>query len=136
MAHFAELNELNEVIYVAYLDNEIITDRDGNEIEQLGIYHLQHHHGMDRRWVRTSYSGNFRGKYACIGDTYREDFDIFISPQPYSSWSLNEINGEWESPSGPAPTLTESQIDSNSFYRWNEGNKEWVLETLIKSEEL
>jgi hypothetical protein len=85
MAHYAELNEKNEVIYVIYMDNEIITDENGNEIEELGIQHLHTHHGSLRRWIRTSYGGNFRGKYAGIGDTYRSDLDIFVEPEPYGS---------------------------------------------------
>jgi hypothetical protein len=98
MAHFAELNENNEVIYVAYLDNQIIVDENGNEIDQLGIDHLLHHHGSNRKWIRTSYNNNFRNKYASIDDIYREDLDMFISPQPDSGWILNETTGQWEEP--------------------------------------
>jgi hypothetical protein len=79
MAHYAELNENNEVIYVAFVDNETITDENGDEVEQLGIDHLHKHHGHNRRWVRTSYRGNFRGKYAGLGDIYDEDLDVFIN---------------------------------------------------------
>jgi hypothetical protein len=67
MAHYAELNENNEVVYVAYMDNEIIIDENGNEVEELGIQHLHTHHGSDRRSVRTSYRGNCTGNYARIG---------------------------------------------------------------------
>jgi len=119
MAHYAELNENNEVIYVAYMDNETITDENGNEIEQLGIDHLHFHHGPERRWVRTSYGGNFRGKYAGQGDIYREDLDMFISPQPYPSWILNETTGQWEPPI-PYPN------DENN-YTWNEDIQNWEL---------
>ena len=119
MAHYAELNENNEVIYVAYMDNEIITDENGNEIEQLGLDHLHIHHGEDRKWVRTSYRGNFRNKYAGLGDTYREDLDMFISPQPYPSWTLNETIGDWESPV-PRP-------DDENLYVWNEETQSWDL---------
>jgi hypothetical protein len=129
MAHYAELNENNEVIYVAYMDNEIITDENGNEVEELGIQHLHTHHGADRKWVRTSYRGNFRNKYAGVGDTYREDLDMFISPQPYPSWSLNETTGQWEAPI-PAPELTEEQTNSETHfysYTWNEETQSWDL---------
>ena len=119
MAHYAELNENNEVIYVAYMDNEIITDENENEVDQLGIDHLHLHHGADRRWVRTSYGGNFRGKYAGLGDTYIEDLDLFISPQPYPSWTLNETTGQWEAPF-PRP-------DDTNTYSWNEETQSWDL---------
>lgn len=117
--HYAELNENNEVIYVAYMDNEIITDENGNEVEELGIQHLHTHHGADRKWVRTSYGGNFRGKYAGLGDTYREDLDMFISPSPYPSWILNETTGQWEAPV-TQPELTQEEIDGGYFYSWDE----------------
>ena len=134
MAHYAELNENNEVIYVVYMDNEIITDEDGNEVEELGIQHLHTHHGSDRRWIRTSYRGNFRNKYAGVGDTYREDLDMFISSQPYSSWILNETTGQWEAPI-PKPELTQEEIDNRSFYTWvnelytSDNTKGWILIT-------
>ena len=119
MAHYAELNENNEVIYVAYMGNEIITDENGNEVEELGIQHLHTHHGAERKWVRTSYRGNFRNKYAGLGDTYREDLDMFISPSPYPSWILNETTGQWESPV-TQPELTQEEIDGGYFYSWDE----------------
>jgi len=119
MAHYAELNENNEVIYVAYMDNEIITDENGNEVEELGIQHLHTHHGSDRRWVRTSYRSNFRKRYAAIGDIYREDIDMFIAPQPYPSWTLNKTTGDWEAPV-PKP-------DEENFYEWNEETQSWDL---------
>ena len=119
MAHFAELNQNNEVIYVVYMDNEIITDENGNEVEELGIQHLHTHHGAERKWVRTSYRGNFRNKYAGLGDTYREDLDMFISPSPYPSWILNETTGQWEAPV-TQPELTQEQIDGGYFYTWDE----------------
>lgn len=139
MAHYAEINENNEVIYVAYMDNEIITDENGNEIEQLGIDHLHYHHGSNRKWVRTSYSGNFRNKYAGIGNIYREDLDIFITPSPYSSWILNESTGEWQPPI-PKPELTQEQIDNNQYYEWNEenyvlNNSGWTLYTYAEPTE-
>jgi hypothetical protein len=139
MAHYAELNENNEVIYVVYMDNEIITDENENEVEELGVTHLHTHHGTDRRWVRTSYRGNFRNKYAGLGDTYREDLDAFIAPQPYSSWTLNESTYEWESPI-PQPELTQEEIDSRSYYTWvqelysADNTKGWILITPQQSE--
>lgn len=132
MAHYAELNDQNEVIYIAYLNNETITDTDGNEIEQMGIDHLHACNGENRRWVRTSFRGNFRNKYACLGDIYREDLDMFIEPQPYVSWSLNETDGQWYPPI-PRPNLTDSELESGACYLWDENTyqsdntKGWVL---------
>ena len=131
MAHYAELNENNEVIYIAYMDNEIIADENGNEVEELGIEHLHKHHGLERIWLRTSYRGNFRGKYAEIGDVYSEDLDIFVSPQPYPSWILDETSGYWNPPVS-RPELTEEQIENDKYYYWDEDdyqitNNGWIL---------
>lgn len=132
--HYAELNENNEVIYVAYLGNEIITDENGNEVEELGIQHLHTHHGDHRKWVRTSYRGNFRNKYAGLGDSYREDIDMFISPKPYNSWILNETTGQWEAPV-PKPELTEEQLNDETYtyyYFWLEEIESWYLNRVEK----
>jgi hypothetical protein len=131
MAHYAELNENNEVIYIAYMDNGIITDENGNEIEQLGVDHLHFHHGAERRWVRTSYNGNFRGFYASLGCIYREDLDRFILKQPYPSWNLDDSTFEWIPPT-PRPTETQEHIDNKQYYIWSEGdytlnNNGWIL---------
>jgi len=117
MAHYAELNENNEVIYVTYMDNEIIADENGNEIEELGIQHLHNHHGPHRRWVRTSYNANFRGKYAIIGDIYDEENDTFEKCL-YPSWSINKTNGKWE-----APILKPSGYFHD--YEWIEEQQSW-----------
>lgn len=132
MAHYAELNENNEVIYVVYMDNEIIIDENGDEIEQRGIDHLHLHNGENRRWIRTSYGSNFRRKFAGIGDIYNEDIDMFISSRPYESWSLNINNGDWEPPI-PLPDLTEQQQNDRYYYEWNEelyqtdNTQGWIL---------
>jgi hypothetical protein len=120
MAHYAELNSNNEVINIIYMDNEIITDENGEENEELGIIHLHEHHGSDRKWVRTSYNRNFRGNYASFGDTYREDIDAFIKPQPYPSWTLNLETAQWEPPI-PDPS------DEINWYDWDEDAGNWIL---------
>jgi hypothetical protein len=60
----------------------------------------------------------------------------FIAPKPFESWVLVEETADWESPVGPAPELTEEEIESRSFYRWDEENLEWVLETPVAPEEV
>jgi hypothetical protein len=128
MPHFAELNESNEVIYITYMSDKVITDENGVEQEQMGIDHLHTHHGADRTWVRTSYHGNFRGNYAGIGYTYMTDVatlgvgstDVFVPQQPYSSWTIDTTVAEWKSPLGDAPELTDEQIAADLCYVWDE----------------
>jgi hypothetical protein len=45
---------------------------------------------------KTSYTGEYRGVYAGIGYTYNEEEDIFVSFQPYLSWTRN--GSHWEPP--------------------------------------
>jgi hypothetical protein len=70
-----------------------------------------------------------------ITTTTSELATYIVSPQysswtaPYASWTLNQETADWESPEGPAPELTQEQVDSLSFYRWDEETQTWVLET-------
>ena len=36
--------------------------------------------GLPGTWIRTSYNGNIRGRYAGIGFTYDEESDEFVAP--------------------------------------------------------
>ncbi len=117
MAHFAKLNQVNEVIGVHVLNNEVITDADGNEQEQLGIDFLALLHGVSL-YKQTSYNGTFRKNYAGIGDTYDATRDAFIAPKPFRSWSLNEDTCRWEA-STPYPT-------DGKNYTWNEVTTNWI----------
>lgn len=135
MAHYAFLDENNIVVEVIVGLNE---GQDGIDWEE--------HYGRFRglKCKRTSYNTRegihvnggtpFRKNYAGIGMIYHEELDAFIAPQPFPSWTLNEETANWESPVGSAPELTEEQITSRSFYRWDEENQEWVLETIFASE--
>ncbi len=118
MAHFAELDASNIVLRVLVVSNNDITDDSGQEQEQLGISFLQELFGADTRWVQTSYNGNFRHKYAGIGDTYDEQREAFIAPRPYPSWTLNEETLNWEA---PVPMPNDGQA-----YLWDEAQQSWV----------
>ena len=82
MAHFAELNESNEVIRVIVVSNEDTADADGNEVEAIGIQFCTDLLGG--RWIQTSYNANFRAHFAGGGMTYDEDLDEFVpAPLPF-----------------------------------------------------
>jgi hypothetical protein len=119
MAHFAKLDENNIVIQVLVVNNEVLLKTDGTESEYKGKVFLNQTFG-NATWVQTSYNGNFRKQYAGIGYTYDETNDLFIAPQPYASWSLDE-NFDWQPPT-PYPTDGQS-------YRWNEETQTWDLIT-------
>ena len=68
MAHFAKLDEDNNVIAVHVVNNDVLMV-DGEESEQAGIDFLVNLYGHDN-WKQTSYNGNFRKNYAGPGYTY------------------------------------------------------------------
>ena len=128
MSHFAKLDENNIVTQVIVVSNEDITDPfTGQEDEILGIAFCKKLLGGN--WKQTSYNNNRRVRYAGIGYSYNAALDAFITPKPFPSWVLVEETADWESPLGPAPELTEAQVESKSFYKWDEEELEWVLET-------
>ena len=114
MAHFALIKQ-NIVIGVIVIDNETITVN-GIEVEQLGIDFIDSLNIKsiyDYDTVRqTSYNSNTRNKYAGIGDTWDETNNVFISPRPFSDWTLNE-NFKWEAPT-PYP-------NDDKHYVWVNG---------------
>ena len=117
MAHFAKLNENNIVTEVLVVNNEVLLNTDGTESEQKAIDFLNTLFG-NATWVQTSYNGNFRKQYAGIGFTYDETNDVFIAPQPFNSWTLDE-NFDWQPPT-PYPT-------DGQPYQWNEVTQTWDL---------
>ena len=109
MANWAEIDETNKVIRVTVGDNNDSNNDEGYQwlIDNLG-----------GTWIKTSYNGNFRVNFACIGYFYDPIRDAFIPPQPYPSWLLNETTCQWESPV-PYPT-------DGKNYHWDETTLSWV----------
>lgn len=118
MAHFAELDNNDVVLRVIVVDNKDTTDAaTGQEVESIGIAFCQRLLGGN--WVQTSYNNNFRVRYAGIGFTYNRQYDAFIPPKPYPSWTLNTTTFEWQAPV-PYP-------NDGKFYYWDEGTQSWQL---------
>jgi hypothetical protein len=118
MAHFAKLDNRNKVISVEVVVNEVITDADGNEQEQVGIEFLTQLYGGVGWYKQTSYNGTFRKNYAGVGFTYDLNRDAFIAPQPYPSWTLVEATCKWTAPV--------AYPDDGKDYDWNEASTNWV----------
>ena len=108
MAHYAFLDSNNVV-------TEIIVGID--ETELIEGLDTETWYGNFRGQVckRTSYNGNIRKQYAGIGYSYDSVADVFISPQPYPSWSL-DANHDWQAPT-PRP--------EEGFWSWNEETLSW-----------
>ena len=125
MAHFAELNNSNEVLRVVVISNEDVNANGGDystEAETFVSTIVPHSSGGNQ-WKQTSYNGNARKQYAGIGDTFNASKNKFIKPKPFPSWSLDS-NDDWQAPV-PYPKITE--IDSNIvLIFWDEDNQKWT----------
>jgi hypothetical protein len=109
MAHYAFLDENNIV-------TEVITGID--ETELIEGLDTETWYGNFRGQVckRTSYNDNIRKQFAGKGYSYDEVNDVFIAPQPYASWSLDN-DFDWQPPT-PRP-------EGMGWY-WDEENGEWL----------
>jgi len=108
MAHFAKV-ENNIVTQVLVLDDNL---------QHRGADFLANDLGLGGTWIQTSYNGNFRKRFAGLRFTYDSDNDVFIAPQPYPSWSLDD-DFDWQPPT-PRP--------EEGLWLWDENNLEWVSE--------
>jgi len=72
---------------------------------------------LDGDWVQTSYNNTFRAHYAGIGYTWDAENQVFVSPQPYPSWTLDET-WNWVAPV-PYP-------DDGGLYTWDEETQQWI----------
>lgn len=123
MAHYALLDTNNVVVKVITGVDENITQTDldgtvvGGSTEAWEQFYQNQPWHLGLTCKRTSYNNNIRKQYAGIGYTYDAANDVFIAPQPYPSWILNE-NFEWQPPT-PKPT-------DGKPYAWFEENKQWI----------
>ena len=111
MAHYAFLDEDNIV-------TEVIVGRNEDETVD-GVSDWETYYSNIRGQVckRTSFNNNIRKQFAGVGYTYSETDDVFIAPQPYESWVLDE-NHDWQPPV-PYP-------DGEGMFVWDEANEDWV----------
>jgi hypothetical protein len=145
MAHFAQLDENNVVTQVIVVSNDDTSDSNGTETESIGVAFCQKLLGAETNWKQTSYNNSMRGNYAGIGMTYMSNVatlgvgstDIFISQQPFASWTVGVATAAWYPPANPgdAPALTDEESEAGKYYVWNESNYQsdpataWVLTT-------
>ena len=124
MAHFAELDENNIVKQVIVVHNNELKGANGVEYENKGVEFCNSLFGHTN-WIQTSYNNNMRKQFAGVGFTYDDVNDVFVAPQPFPSWSLDE-NYDWQSPvEYPA-----DEIGDNQNYVWNEETQSWDLITI------
>jgi hypothetical protein len=110
MAHYAFLDTNNRV-------TEVIVGVDETELIEGLDPEVWYGNFRKQKCVRTSYNNNIRKQYAGIGFTYDADADVFVAPQPYPSWTLDE-NHDWQPPT-PMPV-------DDKRYAWFEPNQQWI----------
>ena len=123
MAHYAFINPENIVVKVIVGVDETETQMDtdgtvvGGSAEAWEAFYAAQpwHEGLTCK--RTSYNNNIRKQYAGIGFSYDAAADVFISPQPYPSWTLDS-NYDWQPPT-PKPE------DLDGEFSWNESTLSW-----------
>ena len=101
MSHFAKIDQNGIVQEVIVAEQEFIDSFEDSSL-----------------WIQTSYNHNIRKQYAGLGYTYDKTNDVFITPQPFPSWSLDS-NFDWQAPV--------SKPDDGKSYTWNEDTKSWVV---------
>lgn len=110
MAHYAFIDENNIV-------TEVIVGIDENELIE-GLHpETWYSNFRGQTCIRTSYNHRIRKQYAGIGYTYDPIDDVFIAPQPYPSWTLDN-NHDWQPPT-PCPL-------DGKIYEWDETTLRWV----------
>ena len=100
MSHFAEIDSSNVVLRVIVAEQDFINS---GKV------------GDTFNWIQCSYNANFRKQYPGIGWTYDKVNDVFVEPQPYPSWTLDE-NHDWQPPVAHP---------GNGLNDWNEGTLSW-----------
>jgi hypothetical protein len=110
MAHFAKLDTTNTVLEVVVVNNL------DAPTEAAGIAFLNSLFGA-ANWKQTSYNNSTRKQYAGVGYKYDPVADVFISPQPFPSWTI-DANHDWKP---PVPMPNDGLVHS-----WNEATLSWI----------
>ena len=119
MAHFAELDNNNIVLRVLVVADADTAGPDGVEVEAIGTQFCTDLLGGV--WIQTSYNDTMRTRFAGAGYTYDPHRDVFLTPRPYTSWTLDSETTEWMPPT-PYPDVPEG----DPFYGWHELTTSWI----------
>ena len=115
MSHFARV-ENGVVTHVIVIEQDVL---------DTGFW------GDPTMWVQTSYNTYagthkqggipLRKNYAGIGYIYDSERDAFYTPQPFTSWILNNDTCLWEPPVAiPEPV-------EGIVYTWDEATVSWII---------
>ena len=130
MAHFAKIGSGNIVEQVIVINNDVITDANGQEQEQLGKDFINNLYGTNDALVQTSYNHKFRKNFAGIDYLWDPERNAFIPPKPYVNWILDEDTCLWKAPIDKPITYEDGFKDHNNNpvpdkYYWDEQYAKW-----------
>jgi hypothetical protein len=122
MANFAKLDENNIVIDVLVVNNSDIDNLPFPESEPVGIAYLNSFL-PPATYAQTSYNGNFRVRYAGIGDVFYPNctatpYGGFGNQKAYPDFIFDEALCLWIPPV-PYPT-------DGGVYYWDDALHEWI----------
>ena len=109
MAHYAWLDQNNLVVNVTVGidESELIDGLDTETFySQATGYNIK----------RTSYNNRIRKQFAGVGYKYDDVADVFIEPQPFPSWTLDN-NFDWQPP---------ASYPNDGLYSWDELTLSWI----------
>jgi hypothetical protein len=114
MAHYAYIEKETNIVVAVTVGKDETELIDGLDTE---TYYAQ---GTPYTVKRTSYNNNIRKQYAGLGFYFDATNDVFIAPQPFASWSLDQ-NFDWQPPT-PRP--------EGMGWRWDEDSLSWLEQSL------
>ena len=82
MAHFAQIDQTNQIQTVIVVDNDDCGGGNFPESEPIGQAYIAGL-GLTGTWLQTSYHANFRQSYAAIGGTFdpnQGEYGVFVPP--------------------------------------------------------
>ena len=119
MAFFCKIDENNIVKNIEVVDNSVATT------EEAGIAFLRELHGQQFNYKQmgtapfTSNGVEVTRNYGGVNFTYNASLDLFIEPQPFASWVLDELTGRYNPPV--------ARPNDDNEYTWNEETTTWDL---------
>jgi hypothetical protein len=87
-------------------------------------------------WKQCSYTNSIRSKYPGPGYVYDESADVFLTQQPFASWTKNnEYIWVAPIPRPPSRPLDENGDFNGGPMTWDEENQRWYSEKIDGSGE-
>ncbi len=126
--YFAKLNESNIVIKTIVVADNVPTadgDLSDNPCHADGETYCRNLYKNTNTWKQYFKDGSRRVRRAGLGYTYDAERDIFISPKPYPSWSLDDETTKWVAPVAH-PDKTDATHGVTYLIDWDEDNRRWT----------